>query len=87
MKPIGYVAATSLSALVFGCVGLAAVLTAPSAAAEQGTTAFTIRSSLDGKTALAHRIRWIAYPSAPVLFPGVEFLMDARELRGVQAPA
>ena len=71
-------AATSLSALVLGCVGLAVVPTAPSAAAEQGATAFTIRSSLDGKTVLPHRIRWIAYPSAPVLFPGVEFLIDGK---------
>ena len=78
MKPIRQVAVTTLSALVLGCVGLAAVLTAPSAAAEQGATAFTIRSSLDGKTVLPHRIRWIAYPSAPVLFPGVEFLIDGK---------
>jgi len=72
------VAATSLSALVPGCAGLAVVLTAPSAAAEQGAAAFTIRSSLDGKTVLPHRIRWIAYPSAPVGFPGVEFLIDGK---------
>jgi hypothetical protein len=78
MKPIRHVAATTLSALALGCVGLALVLTAPSAAAEQGATAFTIKSSLEGKTALLHRIRWIAYPSAPVLFPGVEFLIDGK---------
>lgn len=77
-RRITYLAATALSALVLGCVGLAVVPTAPSAAAEQGATAFTIRSSLDGKTVLPHRIRWIAYPSAPVLFPGVEFLIDGK---------
>ena len=78
MKPIRHVAATTLSALVLGWVGFAVVLTAPSAAAEQGATAFTIRSSLDGKTVLPRRIRWIAYPSAPVLFPGAEFLIDGK---------
>jgi hypothetical protein len=78
MKPIRQVAATTLSALVLGCVGVAVVQTAPSAAAEQSAKACTIRSSLDGRTVLPHRIRWIAYPSAPVLFPGVEFLIDGK---------
>ena len=54
-----------LSALVLGCVGLAVVPTAPSAAAEQGATAFTIRSSLAGKTALPRRIAGL-----PTLGPG-----------------
>mgnify|MGYP006148767051 CR=1 FL=1 len=40
--------------------------------------AFTIRSSLDGKTTLPHRIAWIAYPSAAVEAPGVEFLIDGK---------
>jgi hypothetical protein len=46
--------------------------------APASTKPFTIRSSLDGKTVLPHRIRWIAYPSGPVLFPGVEFLIDGK---------
>jgi hypothetical protein len=29
-------------------------------------------------TALPHRIRWIAYASAPVLFPGIELLIDGK---------
>lgn len=69
---------TTLTALVLVCAGLAFVVGASSAAAERSATSFTIRSSLDGKTVLPHRIRWIAYPSAPVLFPGVEFLIDGK---------
>jgi hypothetical protein len=64
-------------ALVVGLGGLGIALGATSAVA-QPSAAFTIRSSLDGKTVLPHRIRWIAYPSAPVLFPGVEFLIDGK---------
>ena len=70
--------ATKLTALVLGCAGLAVVLTASSVAAERAAKPFAIRSSLDGKTVLPQRIRWIAYPSAPVLFPGVEFLIDGK---------
>ncbi len=64
-------------ALVVGLGGLAVALSATSAVA-QPSAAFTIRSSLDGKTVLPHRIRWLAYPSAPVHFPGVEFLIDGK---------
>lgn len=63
-----------LAALVLGGVGL--VVTASSASAERSASKLTIKSSLDGKTVLPQRIHWIAYPSAPVLFPGVEFLID-----------
>jgi hypothetical protein len=70
--------ATTLTAFALGCAGLAVVLTASSTAAENVAKSFTIRSSLDGKTVLPQRIRWIAYPSAPVLFPGVEFLIDGK---------
>lgn len=66
-----------LTALVLGAIGLV-VVTASPAAVEQGTKPFTLRSSLDGKTVLPHRLRWIAYPSARVLFPGVEFLVDGK---------
>jgi hypothetical protein len=67
--------ATTLGTLA---LGVAVVLTTSSTAAEQRAHAFTIRSSLDGKTVLPQRVRWIAYPSAPVLFPGVEFLIDGK---------
>jgi hypothetical protein len=78
--------ATIVCALAFGCAGLAVVMTASSTAAEQRAEAFTIRSSLDGKTVLPHRIRWIAYPSAPVLFPGVEFLIDEKVVASNRLP-
>ena len=70
--------ATLLIALVLGCAGLAILLGVSSAAADDAAEPFTIRSSLDGKTVLPHRIRWIAYPSAGVRFPGVEFLIDGK---------
>ena len=61
------------------CAGLAVLGGSASAGgAHQGAKTFTIRSSLDGKAVLGHRVRWIAYPSAPVLFPGVEFLIDGK---------
>ncbi len=70
--------ATTVMALILGCAGLAIVLGGSSAAAEGAAEPFTIRSSLDGKTVLPHRIRWVAYPSAGVRFPGVEFLIDGK---------
>lgn len=56
----------------------AAVLVTTSAIAQPGAQTFTIGSNLDRKTVLPHRIRWIAYPSAPVSYPGVEFLIDGK---------
>lgn len=67
----------SKALLLLGLTALV-VLTSSSAVAEPGGSKFTIRSTLDGKTVLPHRIKWIAYPSAPVNFPGVEFLIDGR---------
>jgi hypothetical protein len=61
-----------------GVLGLAAVLGASFADARPAADAFTIRSTLDGKKVLPHRIRWIAYPSDPVNYPGVEFLIDRK---------
>jgi hypothetical protein len=68
-----------LSALLLVC-GVLAVLGASASASTAGQDAktFTIRSSLDGKAVLPHRIPWIASASAPVLFPGVEFLIDGK---------
>jgi hypothetical protein len=57
---------------------MAAALGASSAVARPGADGFTIRSSLDGKKTLPHRIAWIAYPSAAVEAPGVEFLIDGK---------
>ena len=67
--------ATRALLLVLGLTALVVVVTTPSAVARP-TAKFTIRSTLDGKRVLPHRITWIAYPSAPVNFPGVEFLID-----------
>ena len=68
-----------LTTLLLVCVVVAILgASASPGTTKQGTEPFTIRSSLDGKTVLPHRIRWIAYPSAPVLFPGVEFLIDGK---------
>jgi hypothetical protein len=63
---------------VLGYAGLAMAPSASSIATEPTATPFTIRSSLDGRAFLPHRIRWIAYASRPVLFPGVEFLIDGK---------
>lgn len=70
--------ATTLTAFVLGCAGMTFLLGVSSASAEQSAKPFTIRSSFDGKTVLPQRIRWIAYPSTGVLFPGVEFLIDGK---------
>jgi hypothetical protein len=60
-------------------LGLSLVLFGASpAVARPGAAEPTIRSSLDGKLVLPHRLRWIAYPSFPVNFPGVEFLIDGK---------
>jgi hypothetical protein len=68
-----------LGAVLLVCGGVVFLGASASAStARPGAKAFTIRSSLDGKTVLPHRIQWIAYPSAPVLFPGVQFLIDGK---------
>lgn len=64
--------------VVLALSGLAVVLGGAAASAQPGAKAFTIRSSLDGKSVLPHRLPWIAYPSAPVMYPGVEFLIDGK---------
>jgi hypothetical protein len=66
----------ALAALLVGCGGFAAASAATTG--EQTAKAFTIGSNLDGRTVLPHRIPWIAHASAPVLFPGVEFLIDGK---------
>lgn len=71
---------TSLTAvLAVGGAALAVVvLGASSAVARPDAAGFTIGSTLDGKKVLPHRIAWIAHPSAPVGYPGVEFLIDGK---------
>jgi hypothetical protein len=64
------------AALLLACACFAAASSAMTAASS--ATAFTIGSNLDGRTVLPHRIAWIAHASAPVLFPGVEFLIDGK---------
>src|SRR5262245_43263480 len=66
----------ALAALLLGC-GVFAAATAATTA-EQTARPFTIGSNLDGRKALPHRIPWIAHASAPVLYPGVEFLIDGK---------
>jgi hypothetical protein len=66
----------ALVALLLGCGGFSAASSATSA--EQTAKAFAIRSSLDNKATLPLRIPWIATASAPVLYPGVEFLIDGK---------
>ncbi len=63
--------------VVLMCAVALGMLSSGAASARSGAP-FTIRSSLDGKTVLPQRIRWIAYPSGPVSFPGVEFLIDGK---------
>jgi hypothetical protein len=62
------------------CLGLAtaaAALTGSAVFAVAGPA--TIRSSLDGKTVLPHRIRWLGYPSLPRnQVKEVDFVVDNR---------
>ena len=67
-----------LAVLAVGLVAAGAGSLGPSASARPDAAGFTIRSSLDGKTALPHRIQWLAYPSAAVESPGVDFLIDGK---------
>jgi hypothetical protein len=69
---------TTAAFVVLGLAGLAALPGAWSAVAQPNAKPFTIRSSLDGRKVLPHRIRWVAFPSARVHFPGVEFLIDGK---------
>jgi len=71
-----------LTLVVAGSSGVAILCGGPAAAGapQRSEPLLTIRSSLDGKAVLPHRIRWVASASAPVLFPGVEFLIDGKLL-------
>jgi hypothetical protein len=69
----GRVVALTALLVGFGCCAAAS-----SATTGESAKAFTIGSNLDGKTVLPDRIPWIAHASAPVLFPGVEFLIDGK---------
>ncbi len=67
--------------LILGALALTparASVTGGSAAA----TAFTVRSSLDGKSLLPRRIRWLAVPSIPASkVARVDFLIDGGSVR------
>lgn len=67
-------------ALLIACTGTAILCGgSPAAGAPQrAEPLLMIRSSLDGKAVLPHRIHWVASASAPVLYPGVEFLIDGK---------
>jgi hypothetical protein len=57
---------------------LAVTLVAP-AAAHAKKPAFKVTSSIDGKTVLPHRLRWIARPRIPAANVGhVDFLIDGK---------
>jgi hypothetical protein len=63
---------------VAAVAALAAALVLPSAAQAENP-AFAIRSTIDGKTVLPHRIRWIARPQLPAArVAEVDFLIDGK---------
>ncbi len=62
----------------FFAAALGVGLVASTAVARPSAAEFTIRSTLDGKKILPHRIQWLAYPSAAVESPGVDFLIDGK---------
>ena len=78
---------TPLKALILmttSAVGvLALTLASASGAAEgQARAQFTVKSSLDGKNVLPHRIAWVGYPSLPSSkVARVEFLIDGGQVR------
>jgi hypothetical protein len=58
---------------------LASLIAVTSAVAATGDTSFTVTSSLDGKTVLPLRIRWIATPHIPTAqVREVDYLIDGR---------
>ncbi len=58
---------------------LACVVAASSAVASGGAKPFELKSSIDGKRVLPHRLRWIAYPKVPAQkIARVEFLIDGK---------
>jgi hypothetical protein len=62
-----------------GVAAAASLLAASAAFAANHGTAFTVRSTLDGKTVLPIRIRWIARPSIPAWeVSEVDYLIDGR---------
>jgi hypothetical protein len=59
---------------------IATVVSTSSALAAGGIRKpFTVGSTLDGKTALPHRIHWTAHPTLPASrLNGVDFLIDGK---------
>lgn len=66
-------------ACVTGLAGIAATVAASSSFAGNSATPARIRSSLDGKRVLPHRIRWLGYPSvSQAKVQEVDFLVGHR---------
>lgn len=62
-----------LTACLFGAAG---------AAARPETSAFVVKSSLDGRTSLPHRIHWLGFPSLPATqIQEVDFSIDGSPIR------
>ena len=78
---------TVLVPLILGALAL----TPASASISRGSaaaTAFTVRSSLDGKSVLPRRIRWLAIPSLPASkVARVDFLIDGGSVRWTERSA
>jgi len=71
--------------LVGALVILAAVAVATAAVAQPGSRSFKVRSTLEGKTALPHRIHWVAFPSLPrKQVAEVAFIIDGGKPRWVE---
>jgi hypothetical protein len=66
-----------IMAIGIGLFIAAGVSQAPAARSQHAS--FTVRSTLDGKTTLPHRIHWLAFPSIPAAKVGeVDFLIDGK---------
>jgi hypothetical protein len=62
-------------------VVLGGLLAVSSALAAGSANSFVVRSSLDGKRVLPHRIHWVAHPRIPSSEVGaVDFLVDGKKL-------
>ena len=70
--------------LAIGALALAPA-TASNAGEPEAQAQFAVKSSLDGKSVLPHRIAWVAYPSLPrTKVARVEFLIDGGQVRWAQ---
>ena len=71
--------------LVAAIALVAAVAVATAAVAQPDSPSFKVRSTLDGKTALPHRIHWVAFPSLPrKQVAEVAFVIDGGKPRWIE---